>query len=255
MDGALIEINAPRGLGDAIYLRAVVLHLIGKGEKVKVYTLWPDVFRDLPIEVGDVNAIPDFDNLHHVTACLYCQAPAIQLLDKFTLACLQAGIAEPVEFKIDWRCRNTKLVDDVRSRAGGRPIMVYQPLKKAKNALQKMARPDAGPVHRFVANSADHFRVKVGHPAFTDDSPELGCELDLYGKLSVGDVFDVVSGCDTVFGESCFVPVLAEAMDKPLVCMFARRAMESKNKALRGASPARLFKKPHLVRAVYDDDE
>jgi len=107
----------------------------------------------------------------------------------------------------------------------------------------------------LIDNSADHFRIKVGHPDFTDNRSDLHCEFDRFGKLSVGDVFDLVSACDTVIGESCFLSVLAEAMDKPIVCLFSRRALNSKNKALRGASPERLFKKPHLVRSITDDDE
>lgn len=45
----MIRLNAPKGLGDAIHVRAVVIHLLRQGELVTVFTRWPEVFADLDI--------------------------------------------------------------------------------------------------------------------------------------------------------------------------------------------------------------
>lgn len=183
----MIRLNAPKGLGDAIYVRAVALHLLRCGEQVKVYTRWPEVFADLGIEVDTLSHIdiraPEVD-VRNVTACLHCQVPAILSLDKFTLACLQAGISEPVELRLDWTVKDTCLLADIRNRAGSRPIMLYQPLRKSKNTAQELMSPRAAPFREYLVGARNVFRVKIGHPDFTRDD-DLPCELDLFGKITI----------------------------------------------------------------------
>lgn len=250
----MFELNAPKGLGDAIYLRAVVLHLLALGERVKVYTPWPDVFVGLPIEIAPPAASGSSDwNLHSVTACLHCEVPLIRAMDKFTLACAQAGIAERIELKINWVTRNTGLVEDIKRRAAGRRVMIYQTVKRARNPVQEMWQPHRAAFNRFVAGQKDCFRVKLGHPDFTVTDESAECEIDLAGKVSVTDVFDIASAAALIFGEDCFLPVLAQAMDRPFVCMFSSRGLNSNQRKIFCLTPERAFNKPHLGTAIFDE--
>lgn len=246
-----LDLNAPKGLGDAIYLRAIVLHLLKRGDDPTVFTRWPGVFADLPIKVKSVEDVTGQEDLRHAMYCLFCRVPAVKALDQFALACLQAGILEPVQLRIDWPVKNRALLDDVRKRANGRRVLMFQPVKKA-NKEQEALRPKRDAFSRYVAER-NEFRVKVGSPSHIMEGDTSPCDLDLTGKTTVQDVFDLASAVDVVFCEPCFLLPLAESMDKPVVCMFSRRGFASKVERVYNVTPERLFHKKHLATAVYDE--
>lgn len=257
----MIELNAPKGLGDAIYLRAVALHLLDRGEKVRVWTRWREVFLGLNVafaEAEDVETLigkrerePRHD-LRNVTACLHCRVPYIMARDKFALACLQAGIEEEIELRMGWEVRNPSIVKHVTMY--GKPILVYQPPRKISNDAEAQAQPHRAAFVRFLEGAKrDFIRVKVGHPDFTVDGDDLPVDLDLYGRTSVADVFDLVSASDLVFGENCFLPVAAQAMDRKFVLMMSRRALSSNLNKVRGITPERMIQKLHLGRVLFDE--
>lgn len=251
----MIKLNSPKGLGDAIYLRAIVLHLLARGETVKIFTPWGEVFSDLPVIIAAADEFSDDDDLHHAMACLHCRVPAIMSLGRFRLTCLQARITEPVDLKIDWKVRNAALVSHVRNQANGRAILLYQPQKISKNSDQELTRPRRDSFDHQVGNLDSFFRIKIGGPTFVSDTG-LPCELDLFGKTSVSDVFDIATTSNLIFGEaSCFLPSLAEALDKPFVCMFSRRAMEAvSRKRVWSMRPEFLIHKNSLATVVFDDE-
>lgn len=244
------QLNASKGLGDAIYLRAVVLHLLDRGEDLTVFTGWPDVFSDLPVTVKAYSDATGDEDWHHAKPCLHCRI--ITDMDSFAMACRQAGIEEPVELRADWKVRNKELIYRIRREAGGRRIFVYQPLKKTTNENQSLARPEWGAFRKVLEKNEDHFRIRLGHPSHLDDSA-APCELDLFGKISVTDAFDIVSIADVVFGEPCYLFILAQAMNKPSISIFSGRGADSGRHRIVNFSPERLFNKRHLTSAMYDD--
>lgn len=258
----MIELNAPKGLGDAIYLRAVALHFLGRGEHLKIWTRWREVFTGLGVEFADADAVDTLiakrereprHDLRNVTACLHCRVPYIMARDKFALACLQAGIEDEIELRMCWSVSNASLVSAVRSKADGRPILIYQPPRHANNAPERVLQPHRAAVFKFLESRGDYLRVKIGHPEFTVDGPDLPCDLDLYGKTSVPEAFDLISDADLVFGENCFLPVAAQAMDRSFVLMMSRRALTSNLNKVRGITPERMVQKPHLGRVIFDE--
>jgi hypothetical protein len=77
--------------------------------------------------------------------------------------------------------------------------------------------------------------------------------LDLFGKTSIADTFDVCTIGDLFFGEVCFLtPTIADAMGKPYICMFSKRASVS-NQWTRLITPQRLFHRKDLGVAIYDE--
>lgn len=246
------KLNAPKGLGDAIYLRALALHCLNAGERVEVCTRWPEVFAGLPVKIRSADRFDDYDALSHMVACLHCQVPHIRKIDKFRLACLQAGIAEPVELKLNWAVRNRPLVETITEKAAGKPILLFQPLKLAHNEEQKLMQPNAAAYSGFINSKAEFFRVKVGDAACVEKS-QLDCDLDLIGKASISDVFDIATATDVIFGEMSYLPILAQAMDRKFTAMFSRRGIDSKNKRASGVTPERLIQKPHLATVLFDE--
>lgn len=250
----MMELVASKGLGDALYMRAVALHCLRRGHDVSVFTGWPDVFSDLPVHTKGLHQRTGDEDLRHAKPCLHCRIGVVAHLDVFSMLCLQAGIVEPVEFRLDWRIRNIELVKRVRREAAGRPVLIFQPLKRAANLNDALARPDREAYADFVASRPEYFRVKIGHPGSVQGSGHPPCDLDLVGKTSVHDAIDLGASCDAAFGESSFVVVMAEAMDKPFTCMFSSRAIRSGRRHIANLRPERTFHKRHLATAVFDEE-
>jgi len=244
----VIHVKGSKGLGDAIYVRAAVLHWLERDEEVTVYTQWPAVFDDLPVTVCPLPNI-DPPEMRYVACSV---GTDLGEMTKFTASCHKAGIEEPVDLRLGWTVRNQALVDEVLRKAGGRPILVYQALKVAKNDDQRLLRPARGIYNRYVHDRADHFRVRLGQPLYTEDDPLSPRDLDLYGKASITDAFDLGAVGDLWFGESCYVPMLGEAAGKRYAIMFTRRALNSAGR-LRNMNPRRLFHRVDLGTAVYDE--
>lgn len=243
---ALIRIYAPKGLGDAIYLRAVTLHLLERGEAVTVFTPWPQLFADLDVIVKPRTELVYGGDLRRLAT-----KGEIVCGDDFRARCINAGIAEPVALRMGWKLKNTALRDRILREAAGRKIFVYQPLKVTHNPEQELLQPRREAYERFIAAHAGCYRIRIGHPPFVQES-SAPYELDLYGKAFIDDTFDVGLIGDIFFSEPCFVNVMAEAMDKQLICMFSARARDSES-WVRLMTPARVFHKKHLATAVYDE--
>lgn len=247
----MIELDGSRGLGDALYVRAVALHLLDKREQVTVFTRWPDVFSGLPVTLQPLTAYTGREDLHHVVSCLHCRLGAVKMLDKFTLACLQAGLDEPIPLRMDWKPLNNALLESIRAKAAGRPIFLYQPPKISGSDEQRDQEPSEGDFCRVVDENAGRFRIKVGHAKYVREYG--GSELDLFGKLSVTDALDVCTIADLFFSTPSYLGIMAEALDRPHVCMFTRRAQVSPWVRTRSLTPLRFFHKPHLGTAIYDE--
>lgn len=245
-------LNASRGLGDALYLRAVVLHLLERKEEVTVFTPWREVFADLPITVKSAKEATGDEDWHHAKPCLHCRMEEMQRLDQFAMCGLQAGITEPVDLRLNWAPKNAELVKSVRRHAMARPILVFQPLKKANNTNEALTRPDAFALRKSLEVRSEYFRVKVGHPTHLDDD-RFPCELDLFGKTSVRDALDICAIADLIVSETSFLTVAAQGMNKNFVCIFSGRGRDSGRHRIMNINPDRIFHKKWLGTAVYDD--
>lgn len=249
----MIKINAPKGLGDAIYLRAIILRLLEQGEKVTVFTRWPDVFHDLQIiikSLRDLEAEDDLSTMRHAAYSSRAQIP--EGFDEFTIRCKKAGVNIDAKMELKWPVRNKGLLHAIKEKAAGRKIFIYQPLKVPFNPWMTLMLPNRKAYINFIKQHQDHFRVKLGHPGYVDSGDDMPCELNLYGKGFILDTFDVCTIGDLFFGEICFMPTIGEALDKNVVCMFSRKGLNS-DTWVRYLTPERFFHKKHLARAVYDE--
>lgn len=237
-----IHIAGPKGLGDALYMRAIALHLIDSGASVAVSTRWPDVFAGAPVSFkkADEGARQvGFSIRHPLGPGIYagyngwCQ---------FDIWCHRAGISEKVDFDLRWKVIDRDLVQRIRTKSDGRKILLYQP-RKTRSPLQ----PEAKAFYGWVRD-ADYFRVRMGHPEYVEDEGE--CELDLLGKASVADILDVATVSDMFFGELCYIGILADAMRKRSVCMLSKE--HARAEEWRHLNARRLFCNPNLTEWIYD---
>lgn len=258
MHGLRIELIGPKGLGDAIYLRAIVLHLLRERPEIMVFTSWPEVFADLPIATRPrVEAWPqEADAVRHAVSPNRLRHLGICETSEFATSCAQAGLPEPAPLALDWRVRDRARRDEIRRMFRGRRICLYQPPKRPKNSLQELLSPNRKSFRRVLKSlGARYALVKIGHPEFILDGADLPCALDLTGRDTVSLIFDLSTVADTFFGEACcFVPVLAQAADKPFACLFSRRAIRSDDPLARSTVPQWVVHKPEHAKVLFDDE-
>lgn len=238
---------APNGLGDAIYLRAVALHLLDKGESVNVVTMWDEVFRDLPVSISTWAGLVGDEQMRYVAYSMRHKVTGeIKDFNQFQLCCYEAGIQDEVKLDFRWKMKNTKWRDEIMRNADGRKILIYQPIKR-----ENIFTPHIEAFNRWLHSKSDYYRIRIGHPELIITGSSMECELDLVGKITRYDVFDIATIGDLFFGELCFLPMLAEAMNKNFVCMFSKRA--SKNPEYNHVNFQRMFHKYYLGAAIYDN--
>lgn len=244
----MIGLRASKGLGDAIRLRAAVLHLLARGKQIVVYTNFPQVFIDLPVTTRPLGEGDQHERLRHFSAALLRPAT----VDYFTRACRCAGIEESVELRMGWKVKNQALLDQIRRKSAGRKIFVYQTRKIPRNEEQELLRPNLDAYNKFIAGHGDYYKIKLGQPPYVENDASVPCDMDLFGKASIHDAFDIGTIGDLFFGEDCYVPLLGEVNDRRFVYMFSRRALKSETR-VSNATPDRAIHKKHLGMAVYDE--
>lgn len=256
----MIELMGPKGLGDAIYLRAIVLEFLRKAAEVLVYTSWPEVFADLPIAVrtrAEAWAGDHGDRDLRLISPNRMRRLGAGQGSEFATSCTQAGLPSPAALSLDWMVKDASRLDQIRARLGGRPICAYQPPKRSKNDLQEELSPNRGVFREGLERFArTHALVKIGHPEFIADGDDLPCDLDLVAPDTVALIFDLATIAGAFFGEACcFIPVLAQASGKPLHCLFARRALASADMLARGTVPEWVLHKRELATVLFDEPE
>lgn len=215
----MIKLLCAGGLGDVIYMRALAMHFLERGESVHVYTRWEEVFIDLNVTTAPVFPGRTLEGVRVMTDPFWPE-PTNLGKNIFEVSCVVAGVTEPVELKINWTVQDPVLVEQVRHSARGRKILVFQPLKRLTYANQERATPSREAFNRYLANRYDCYRIKVGgHPDYVVADPETECDLDLSGPNSIVKAFDIATVADVFFGEANFLVSLAQATKKQFVLM------------------------------------
>ena len=211
------RIRGGNGLGDAIYLRPIVEELLRRGEQVEVCCGYPEVFSGLPVSVKP------FDRLNIQVLAHYTLGKRNPATNQWQDICTSAGIDVPLRF--DWKVKNQALVDGLRAKADGRPLVLVSggraPMART-DGFGKELLPNREAFDAVLAALSDCFMVKVGK---ADQVYPLKADVDLNGSTSVSDLLDLGASCDAIVGQCSFVIPLAEVFDKPLLCVWAAEGM------------------------------
>src|SRR5262245_41276597 len=100
------EIRAGSGLGDSIYLQSIVRHVVLSGSKIAPRSDYPDLFRSLDIPVR---------RFHKARPCVvahYAPRKLIPGTTQFEDMAINAGIAGPVEMRLDWQVVNPRIIGE-----------------------------------------------------------------------------------------------------------------------------------------------
>ena len=113
-------IRSASGLGDSVYLRAIADHLAAEGEEITALSNYPEIFEGSPCRVEPFRR----ENVQIVAH--YVAGKANPSTTQWEDVCLAAGVAHPVPFAFDWPIQNDDLIDGVRERAEGLPVVLVQ---------------------------------------------------------------------------------------------------------------------------------
>ncbi len=239
------RVRGGAGLGDAIYIRAIVEQMLRDNQEVTVCSDYPAVFEQLP---GVKTAPFSREN--------------IQVLAHYTLGKtsttttqwddVQRSARVPAPLKITWTIKNQELVDAIRKDAAGRPVVLVHggrtPMGRTDGFGAELL-PEREPFEQVLDELKHCFRVRVGKGA---DLYPLTVDVDLNGGTTVTDLLDLGAACDGMVGQCSWVIPLAEVFDKPLLCVWSAAGLRSPTAYVKLITPEKVLHKS-TSRWVIDD--
>ena len=243
-------IRGGKGLGDALYVQAVARHLVKQGQEIRAATSYPDVFRPLGIE------------------CIPFTRQGIQILAHYSLrkgqptgqfedCCIQAGIQEPVELKLDWQVQDRALTDRLLSH--GKPVVMVQLPRSPMGRIDGFGAellPDCRQIQRAIdrlQGKALLVQVGAGRPLFRFS----GIDVDLANETTVSQLLDVALVSFGAIGYVSFILPLCESLDKRVLLVWSRKGLKSQTRYVRQITPAKVIHRNDLATVVTDaiDDD
>jgi hypothetical protein len=242
-----MRVRGGSGLGDSLYLRAVAEYFIRSGQQVTVCSNYGELFLGLDCKVEPFTR-------QHVDIVAHYAAPK-QKENKSTTqwedVCQSAGIP-PMPLCFTWQCRNPGLVQELRTKAAGRPLVLIHggrtPMGRS-GGFGKELLPNKFAFDAVLAALGDAYTIRIGHGAH---AYPLQTSLDLNGATTVSDLMDLGQACDGMVGQCSWAVPLAEGFAKPLVAVWAARGLKAAHQYVRQITPAKILSAP-TSRFVMDD--
>jgi hypothetical protein len=238
-------IRGPRGLGDSIYLRPIVDHLLARGEALRLFCDYPDIFRGAAVDLKPFTRQPRADIVAH-----YVNGKDTPGTNQFQDMCLAAGIKEQIPQRFDWAVTNHTLADDVRALAGRRRVILVHggciPMDRTDGFGAELLPQEAA--FRAVLEQLvdeDCFLVRIGRKGKGGGARYVPrADIDLYDRTSVSDLLDLAATCDGAVGQVSYVIPLAEAFGKPLLVVWASRGRQAPHGYVRSIMPPKVLSGP-----------
>lgn len=237
------RIRGGSGIGDAIYVRVVAEHFIKSGEEVVACSAHPDIFD------GSGAVIEPFRRDQIDVVAHYTMGKNNPSTSQWQDICNTAGVGSiPLQF--GWTVKNRSLIEDLRCQAAGRPIVVVHggraPMARTDGFGAELM-PDRKTFDSVLESLQDCFLVQVGRG---DQVYPLKADLNLNGKTSIFDLFDIAMACSGMVAQCSFMVPLAECFDKPLLAIWAHRGLSSgRHQYISTITPQKILCKPtsHFV--------
>lgn len=239
------SIRGGMGIGDAIYLAAVVRHLVARGEQLEVCTAWPEVFQAYAdrIKLSPFRRSP-VDVLAHYSRRRNWRTR------QFEDVCIQAGIAGPVELRLDWTVTDQDLTR--RLLAYRRPIVCVQ-LPRAPMGRTDGIGHELLPDCRRIQEVLDRLRGRVllvqigaGRPLYKFS----GIDVDLRDETTISQLFDVASLASGFVGYVSYLVPMAEAFEKPALLVWSRMGLRSTTGFVRQITPQKILERASSLHVV-----
>lgn len=229
------RVRGGRGLGDALYVRAVAEKLKQKGP-VTALTDYADVF------IGSGIKVAPFQRNGAGIVAHYVHSRANEDTTQWQDVCRSAGIN--AELRFSWKVQNAGLVRSVREKARGRAVVLVhggrEPMDR-KDGFGLALMPKQEAFDAVLRSMRGCFLVQIGK---AEQIYPLACDLDLNGQTTVSDVLDLAWDCDAVITQCGFPIPLAECFDKPLLAVWGAAHKTSNHVFIRQTTPQKVLSSP-----------
>lgn len=233
------------GLGDSLYVRPIAEHLVRQGNQVTVMSDYPEVFAGVRVSVEP------FKREGCNVVAHYSQRKACAETNQWQDICISAGVGE-IPLKIEWQIQNRPLVNDLKAMARGKPIVMVnggRPPMGRKDGYGYEMLPARAAFDAVLAALDGCFTVEVGKDL---ELYPLTAEVDLSERTSPADLMDIAAAARGLVGQCSFMIPLAEALDKPLMVVWAAAGLTSGTTFIRQCTPHKILSKS-TSRYVMDD--
>lgn len=240
------SIRAGMGLGDALYLQGVARYFKERGQALEVCCAWPDVFR----YYGDMAKVTGFRRNRIDILAHYSLRKSRTDTNQWQDCCIQAGIREPWDMRLDWKVTNQGLVDSLK----GKPVLCVglprSPMGRT-DGFGKELLPDCAAIQRCIdVLRQKYLIVQVGGGKALHQF--TGIDVDLSNRTSVCELIDVASQADAFLGYVSFLVPLAESFDKPALFVWSRRGTTRAHRYITQITPQKILSKP-TSRFIFDN--
>lgn len=234
-------IRGGRGLGDSLYLQAVVRHLVETTDQpYEVASDFPDVFAPLGRKV---RVVPFYRVGLNIIAH-YVARKSIAGTTQFEDMCLAAGIRKPVDLRLDWQPRDPAGVEHLL--AAGKPVVCVQlprsPMGRTDGFGEEILPNCVAIQHALEALKARATVVQIGSGRPLYAFREV-IDFDLANKTSLSQLLDVASIASAFIGYPSFIVPLAECFNRRSLIVWSQRGLKSSTAFVRQITPEKLLHK------------
>jgi len=232
------RIRCGKGLGDSLYLQSVVRHLVNQGKNLEVCTNWNDVF----IPLKDKIKLAPFSR-EGIDIVAHYSMRKSYISKQFDDCCIQAGINDDVEFKLDWQIHNNSFIKQFKLLK--KPIalvLLYRlPMDRADGFAQELL-PDINVIQQVIDSLKLRYTIVLVGSGQAIKNYE-GIDIDLSNKTSVSELIDLAYISHVMVGYCSFFVPLAESLDKRALFVWADKGLKSGNHYIKSIAPNKILYK------------
>lgn len=245
-----INIRGAGGLGDAIYLYIVANYYKKKGYDVTLRTRYPEMYKQIGINTEKFYKIPKAD----ITAG-YSNRKEILKTNQYQDILINSNIPIDEPFIIDWKIQDERKIRQLKERVGKKKILFISMPHKVFGRDDGYGR-EMLPDFKKMQTALLHIKRK-GYYVIQVGKGEClytlnGIDEDLQGNTTIPYLMDIASISDGFLGQIGYVVPFAEAFQKPLMALFAKKALTHGDKYTKTITGDKILSQP-LSRYVYDD--
>lgn len=242
----MLHIKGESGLGDSIYLYPIVKsYLDNVTEPIAVYSNYPEVFQDLKCLV-----LP-FSKNRDDEAKIFSYLPNKSNSETTILEDITASCSYQINFHKEHKIKNHDLIKNIlRNKTNNKKICIIRYIEPRHNN-KRIDNLDCDPniINRFISEfQKDYYFVGIG----TSNYHNITCDMDLMGKTSVSDLFDLVFISDLVIAQVGYTVPLCELIHKNNIAIFPQK-WQTANPFLKTITPNKICGK--YTSCIYDDQD
>lgn len=235
------------GLGDSLYLRPFAEAFCAERKNLTVMTDYPGVFRGLPVTTEKFNR-------NRITVCAhYTHGKMNPHTNQWDDVCVSAGFRVPLKF--NWTLIHTEWINRILDAACGRPIVLVhggRPPMGRKDGFGAELLPERKAFDTILSIFHNCYLISVGMGQVIYP---LRANRDLMNCTTVEQLMDLGSICHAMVAQCSFCIPLAEGFDKPLLCVWSDRGLNSREIFIRAITPNKVLSKGSSRYVVDSWDE